>query len=326
MKFIGLGNLAIPNNKDKFEADFFKTYLFSIKDIFFSKVFNNTLYLSTSSYDDSKHCYSLALYQLNFESLSTLKKSNLKLLINTSPCLKSHRTNQFAGASQGGRIAEDDIGNLYISTGDFYFDGVNEEAVTLQKEADYGKVIKIDMANSSRKIVAKGLRNPQGLIFLNGRLYETEHGPQGGDELNVIPTNRETDFGWPVATYGVDYGKSTWPLDPKNENHLKNNYQVPMHFWIPSIGVSNLAAIPQNSKFLSWRNDLLVTSLKDMAIYRMKLKENSVIGIERIPVGFRIRDIIVYNDIIYLLEDGSPSNIWTLSLEFPSGNLPPTNQ
>jgi glucose/arabinose dehydrogenase len=95
-----------------------------------------------------------------------------------------------------------------------------------------------------------------------------------------------------------------------------------MHFWIPSIGVSNLAAIPQNSKFFSWRNDLLVTSLKDMSIYRLKLKENAVIGIERIPLGFRIRDILVHNDIIYLLEDGIPTNIWSLSLGIPSENLP----
>ena len=108
----------------------------------------------------------------------------------------------------------------------------------------------------------------------------------------------------PKATYGTDYGKTYWPLDPNNLNHNIYNFQDPLHFWIPSIGISNLKYVEKNNLLNLWEGNFLISSLRAKSIYRMQMdQEKRVIGIEKIELDFRIRDIEIINGKIYTLED-----------------------
>ena len=114
---------------------------------------------------------------------------------------------------------------------------------------------------------------------------------------------------------GVDYGTKQWPLDENNLNHNLNNFQKPLYFWIPSIGISDLEYVEKNSSLRLWRGDFLISGMRAMSIYRMKMdKERQVIGVEEIPVGIRIRDIEIFNGKIYTLKDGEPVSIHIMQL------------
>ena len=123
------------------------------------------------------------------------------------------------------------------------------------------------------------------------------------------------DFGWPSATFGTHYGSDHWPLDPNNDHHFTKKYTLPKYTWIPSIGVSNLIEIKKSSILDRWNQNLLIASLKDQSLYRGAFdKDNSIYLMERIKIGFRIRDLIQVNDYIYLLEDSQTPILWKLTL------------
>lgn len=312
----------IPNNKQEFLNFFEEKYLtdyFGIKDVLVLKISNyfSDIYISTTTFNIDEKCYSLSVFKNTIDINYQLSTKKWLKVYETNPCLIKHKGGIFLGQSAGGRLASNSNGDVYLSTGDFYFDGVNEKNILASKESDYGKILLIPKTGLSATIVAKGLRNPQGLLYYKGLLYETEHGPQGGDEVNTINTNIAVfDYGWPNATFGVDYGKTIWPLDPENSNHLLKNFSLPLYSWIPSIGVSNLLAIKKSSKIKRWDGNLVIASLRDQSLYRIALDKNRVHLVERINVGFRIRDLIQLGDDIYLLEDSlSEVAIWKLSVK-----------
>ena len=109
----------------------------------------------------------------------------------------------------------------------------------------------------------------------------------------------------------MDYGTKIWPLDPQNKNFKVGDFVAPIMSWIPSIGISNLIRFYSDDGLSRWNGDLLITSLRDKSIYRIKLDGMRPILIERIEVGFRIRDLIQFNNKIYIQAVGS-KDIWEL--------------
>jgi len=314
---------AVPNHKSEFlkfiKSDYYGKF-FGIKDVLVRPGLGLTseIYVSTTDFDPIKQCYFISVFKNFIENRNNLNINRDWIkLFESRPCLDKHAISPFLGQSAGGRLAKDDKGNIYLSTGDFYFDGVNDKSILQSKESDYGKVILLPKGQTKPVVIALGLRNPQGLFFFKGSLYESEHGPQGGDEVNLInPKNSEINYGWPTATFGVDYGKFEWPLDAKNTNHLLLNFVTPIFGWIPSIGVSNLLVIDNKTELIRWNENLIVSSLKDQSLYRLLLdKKNSVYLVERINIGFRIRDLVQIGDLIYLLEDSDTPSIWKLSVK-----------
>ena len=321
-----VGNISIKNNKNDFVNDYQSEFLgvyFGIKDILISTRGRKRIYISSTEFDKEKKCYFLSVFANDFESIdATFVKKSWDKLYSTKPCLPQHSGGKFLGQSAGGRLVIDDANqNLYISTGDFYFDGVNEKNILQRSDSDYGKIIRIPAYYSNAKVkeVARGLRNPQGLFFMNNWLYSTEHGPQGGDELNFIKLklamDKGVDLGWPNATFGVNYGAKEWPLDKLNSNHVQKKNQLPMYSWTPSIGVSNLIVVKQSKNLIRWSGAMLVSSLKDMALYIIKFNNEKVYAIERVEVGIRVRDIVQIDDEFYLLEDKDVPVIWKMSLQ-----------
>src|SRR5262249_14531769 len=151
------------------------------------------------------------------------------------------------------------------------------------------------------EIWSYGHRNEQGLVFDSerGRLYETEHGPQGGDELNSIEAGK--NYGWPVITYGLDYTGAL--VSPYTE---RPGMEQPLVYWTPSIAPSGLA-VYRGDKFPAWNGDLLVGALAFKHLRRVDLDDSGhVVGQEQLltKLGERIRDVRVSPDgYVYVTTD-----------------------
>jgi len=215
-----------------------------------------------------------------------------KTIFESTPCLPLDPTSRtlahFGGIQIGGRLALLSPHELLIAVGDHEHDGVNSPEVFSQDtDSSYGKTILLDLTDLTSHSYSIGHRNPQGL-FADGpdAIWLTEHGPQGGDELNLI--QRGSNYGWPLATYGTQYGAHFWPGDAVPGSH--GGYAEPFYSWVPSIGVSSLLVV-HGSQFKLWDRDLLVASLRDRALYRARVRSSRVVMLERIPFGRRIRDL-----------------------------------
>lgn len=250
-------------------------------------------------YDVDRRCVSLRVSVLTvadvlevFTRLPT--PSDWNLIFETEPCLALKFDDQRDrpvfdnGHVSGGRIVLDDDGSIVIGIGDFGNNGVDRPMALAQgDDTPYGKIIRLASNDGTYDVVSRGHRNPQGLILSSdGSLYETEHGPRGGDELNLISDGR--NYGWPLVTLGTNYGSMTWPLNPHQGRH--DSYEPPLFAWVPSIAVSSLIEIHGFAP--EWSGDLLIATLKDNALWRTRVTGNRVLLTERIPVGSRIRDIV----------------------------------
>lgn len=315
----------LKNSKEDFAKDYKDNFLgvyFGVKDILLIKNEsdkNVKVFISSVDYDSAKQCYFLSVFsnELISSNFTFLNREWIKIF-STRPCLSKHKKGNFLGQSSGGRLVVDSgKKNIFLSTGDFYFDGVNEKNILQNDFSDYGKVIKIPLTPNAKPVaVAEGFRNPQGLFYTSKGLYVSEHGPQGGDNVNFVDLTSHSEtvqnFGWPFATFGVDYGTKEWPLDRLNDN--KGKFKLPVFSWTPSIGVSNLIMVKSTTELVRWNESLLVSSLKDKSMYLMKLENNRVYTMEKINIGIRVRDIIQINNDFYLLEDADNPIVWKLSL------------
>ena len=204
-----------------------------------------------------------------------------------------HENNPFAGMEVGGRLGFVDEQTLMLTLGDHDFTGIESKQMFAQDpHVSYGKTILIHLQDGSSEIYSMGHRNPQGLyITPEGAIWSTEHGPQGGDELNLIV--RGANYGWPLVTYGTEYGSAAWPLSHNQGRH--DGYQQPTYAWVPSIGVSNLVRVEQD-RFPVWKGDLLVGSLHGHSLFRIRLIDQRVVFAEPIEIGERVRDIVEGHD------------------------------
>jgi len=200
-------------------------------------------------------------------------------------------------AKQGGRIAFAHDGSLFMSVGDR--DGNDKaayDAALAQKlDNDVGKIIHLTPDGTPApdnpflhtpgvrpEIWAYGIRSPEGFVFdASGRLWETEHGPRGGDELNLI--QRGKNYGWPVITHGIDY-----PGGPVNEGIIaKEGMEQPVYYWDPVIAPSGLA-VYHGKLFPQWNGNLLAGALRGLGVYRLELKNGKVVAEE--PLLSELKD------------------------------------
>ncbi|MDP1929866.1 MAG: PQQ-dependent sugar dehydrogenase [Gammaproteobacteria bacterium] len=226
----------------------------------------------------------------------------------------------------GGKLAFDNDGYLYLSLGDRQAppsgdleahpaqDLSNHHGVIVRLHDD-GRVPTdnpfVGQAGVLPEIWSYGHRSPQGLAVhpMTGDLWMTEHGPQGGDELNLItPT---ANYGWPVVGYGVNYGSSA----PIHERQTLTGMELPTRFWVPSIATSGLM-IYNGDKFPMWRGSIFVGALAGERISRLEMDETyrAVIREEELAYDIgRVRDVREGPDgFIYIaIEDraGAPTAI-----------------
>lgn len=218
---------------------------------------------------------------------------NFEMLYKGSP-------NTTAGAHFGSRIAFDAQNHVYFSIGDRFNRDVNPQDIT----RDGGKVYRLNddgsipsdnpfvgQSGAKEAVYSYGHRNPQGLALnpTTGEIWEHEHGPQGGDEVNLIKAG--SNYGWPVITYGINYDGT-----PITEERTREGMEQPVTYWVPSIAPCGMAFV-QNSKYDGWDGDLIVGSLKFSYLVRLVIEDNKVVKEEKIAEGIgRVRNVEMGND------------------------------
>jgi aldose sugar dehydrogenase len=168
----------------------------------------------------------------------------------------------------------------------------------------------VNNANAKPEIYTYGNRNMQGIAMHpeTGDIWTIEHGPQGGDELNLMKAG--VNYGWPVITYGVNYSTGI----KIGEGTEKAGMAQPIHYWVPSIATSSLLFYT-GDKFPGWKGNAFVSSLKFGQLARLEIQNNKVIKEERLINGAigRIREVQQGLDgYIYMLTDESNGKLYRL--------------
>ena len=223
----------------------------------------------------------IARAKLNNKSLS-----NFEVLYKAEP-------NSKRGQHFGSRLAFDNKGYLYFTIGDRGDRDLNPQDIT----RDCGKVYRINadgsipkdnpfinQADAKKAIYSYGHRNPQGMVKhpKTGEIWTHEHGPKGGDEINIIKHGK--NYGWPVISYGVNYSGTKF-----TEITKKKGMEQPIHYWTPSIAPSGMAFI-DSDKYGDWDGNLLVGSLKFQYLDLCTVKNNKIVKEERLLDGLgRVR-------------------------------------
>ncbi|WP_336829789.1 PQQ-dependent sugar dehydrogenase [Sphingobacterium multivorum] len=212
----------------------------------------------------------------------------------------------------GGRIIFDKEGNIILSTGE------RSDLVTRPLAQDLnaalGKILRINTdgqpapgnpfigkSNVRPEIYSYGHRNPQGLALHpeTGDLWETEFGPRGGDELNRIEAGK--NYGWPTITYGIEYKGDKVGAGIQQKDGLEQ----PVYYWDPVLSPSGITFYT-GQNIPEWKNNLFICGLSSMHIARIILKDNKVVGEERLlgSEGQRFRDITQGKDgALYAITD-----------------------
>ena len=224
-----------------------------------------------------------------------------------------------SGNHFGCRIVQTPDDNLFLTTGDHFT--TRDQAQNLGN--DLGKIIRIrpdgsvppdnpfvGKAAARPEIWSYGHRNPQGLTLhpVTGKLWEHEHGPRGGDEVNLIEKGK--NYGWPVIGYGIDYSGAKI-----HESTQKAGMEQPLKYWVPSIAPSGMTFYTGNV-FVPWRGSLFVGALAGQLLVRLELDGDKVVREERLlqQLRERIRDVREGPDgALWLATDSSSGRILRLT-------------
>lgn len=239
-------------------------------------------YASDEGEGDGGHT-AIARAKLNGNSLTELEQ-----LYKATP-------NTTKGQHFGSRIAFDNEGYLYFSIGERGERDVNPQDIT----RDGGKVYRLyddgrvpesnpfyNTPDALKAIYSYGHRNPQGMLthYKTGEIWVHEHGPQGGDEINVV--KKGANFGWPVISYGENYDGTSF-----TELTEKEGMEQPLYYWVPSIAPSGMAFVTSDI-YPDWKGDLMVGSLKFGYLERLEIENNKVTSREKLMEGLgRIREV-----------------------------------
>ena len=255
------------------------------------------IYVSHYFWDEARACHVLRIsaLQAGIDALLDGAPAEWEVVHDTQPCLPIEMNGKpfFFGNEGGGRLAVYDEQRLLLTVGHqklHALQGVSNHSQ--DPNTSYGKIWLIDKDGDGAEIFSLGHRNPQGLyVDEQSNIWSTEHGPEGGDELNLV--RQGGNYGWPFVTYGTDYGKFSWGLSKTQGRH--DGYTQPVFAFVPSPGISNLIRI-KGTGFPVWKDDLLVASLKAGKLFRVALDANRAVVVEPIEIGSRLRDLVEGSD------------------------------
>jgi aldose sugar dehydrogenase len=246
---------------------------------------NGWIYFTYSSPEGTEKGSNTALMRAKLKNGALIEK---QVLYKGSP-------NTTRGHHFGSRIVFDDAGFVYFTIGDRGEHFVNPQDVS----KDGGKVYRLkddgtiptdnpfyNTANAKQAIYSYGHRNQQGMAIHpdTRQIWTNEHGPQGGDEINIISKGK--NYGWPVITYGINYD-NTIITEKKNMEGMEQ----PLYYYIPSIAPSGMAFINSDT-YPGWKGSLLIGSLRFQYLERLEIKNNKITYREKlIPDMGRVRNV-----------------------------------
>lgn len=271
---------------------------------------NNLIYLSYSigKTENGKKLSSTAVMRAKLEGNQL---TDQKVIFEALPYLSTRH-------HYGSRLEFDKNGYLFVSVGDR---GQHGPKLPQSVENSCGKIHRINddgtipadnpFANQNKavaSIYSFGHRNPQGMVMnpATGEIWEHEHGPRGGDELNRI--QKATNYGWPVISYGINYdGTVLTPLT------AQDGLQQPNHYWIPSIGPSGMTFIT-GDRYPAWKGNLLIGSLRFQYLNRCVLENGKVVKEEILLQNIgRLRSVEMGRDgYIYVGVEGKEGYVFRL--------------
>jgi len=255
------------------------------------------------------NCYNIGILKANF-NFDFLKFSEFFAYNECSTTMSNH---------SGAKMVPYDDESFFFTIGDGQlFSNVQKD------ESFFGKIFKINYEDSKFKLISKGMRDTQGAFWYKklNMLIMTEHGPQGGDEINILredELDKNINFGWPIATYGelgpTPIKENKFTAKDKN-NHTPNGFKEPA-YWFKGKSVAPSAIINVDGFKEGFDRDFFMSAMGNVpypgrrSIHHFKLNEEleKLISADIIPIGERIRDLIYLNEekkVILLLEN-SPS-------------------
>jgi aldose sugar dehydrogenase len=246
---------------------------------------NGWIYISYASSDGKGEGANTTIMRFKIINNTLVEK---QILYKASP-------NSKRGQHFGSRIEFDNNGYLYFSIGDRGNRNENPQDIT----RDGGKIYRlnddgsipidnpfVNKTNAKKAIYSYGHRNPQGMVLHpeTGELWTHEHGPKGGDEINIIKAGK--NYGWPKISYGINYSGTSF-----TDYTALPGMEQPLHYWDPSIAPSGMAFVTSDI-YPEWKGNLLVGSLKFQYLNRCVLKNNKVIKEEKLIDGLgRVRSV-----------------------------------
>ncbi len=275
----------------------------SVKDM---KFINNKIYISITD-EIKKDCWSVSLLKadFNYENL------NFKRIFPGSKCVEKYKAwnNEFSWHQTGGRIFQINETEILFSTGEY-----RTRELAQDLNSVFGKVLKLNLIDNSHKVIAMGLRNPQGLFYddFNNLILITDHGTKGGDEFNLIDLSKDKiyNFGWPIAAYAEHYGgydEEKYKRYPLLKSHSENGFDEPIKYFKAdskgkTIGPSQIIGLKNKKK------EFVASSMHKRSLFIFNLNEaNELENLERIEIGERIRDMIYNDGKLYLYLENSSS-------------------
>ena len=300
-------------------SQFEKGRNFSLKDLF---IFENKIFISYTE-EIKEDCWNISVIygDMNYENIKFTKLFSPKNCVHS----KDNTDKEFSGGQSGGRIVSFDDNHILLSIGDFV-----SRHLAQNKNSVNGKIIKININNSDYELISMGHRNPQGLLFdkENNFLLETEHGPRGGDEINLIDLNdinqdEIPNYGWAISSYGEHYGgknnknnKKKYEKYPLYKSHSEHGFIEPLKVYEPSVGISNIVKIGKNKyvhgsmggPFGRGREYNPEKRAGDKSLFFFELNEKrQIINHEQVKVFERIRDLGFKDNQLYLFMENTAS-------------------
>ena len=288
--------------------DEFKKYRwFSLKDIL---IFKNKIYISYTE-EIEKNCWNTSIIygNINYENIQFQKLFSPKECVHES----NNIDKEFIAGQSGGRIVVFNDNHILLSVGDY-----RSRHLAQNKKSINGKVITININDNKHQIISMGHRNPQGLYFdkENNFILETEHGPFGGDEINLIEVeeingDKIQNYGWAIASAGEHYGgrieknKKKYKKYPLYKSHIEHGFIEPLKSFVPSIAISEIIKIGKNKYVVGSMGQ---DREGDKSLYFFELNnKKKIINLEQVKVFERVRDLRFKDKKLYLFMENTAS-------------------
>ncbi len=252
--------------------------LSGVKD---SLLLENSLFVSYTTWDETYNGARLAVseFELDIANADIIFKREIYL---SRPAIKE----PFLGHQVGGKLVSGENNNtLYLSVGDF-----SKPERVQDKTTSIGKVIRIDLRRLSAEVFSLGHRSPSGGLFYDresNELWLSEHGPRGGDEINLVKKGR--NYGWPVVSYGTIYERDGMGNYYGNKFNSHEGFEKPAMTFMPSVGIGAIAKYASTGRNDYWDNDLFVAGMASLTLYRIKKEGSHLVYAEPVLNGYRIR-------------------------------------